>query len=399
MTQFKYIIILMAVLGLSACKNDTNSKEEVTYSNSKTDKNISKEEDSHGDEVMLTDAQFKALQMETSVLTLRNMSGYVEANGELEVPPQNEAAVTAVIGANVNSIEVIEGDKIEKNQVLAYLSHPNIISIETNYLNAFSNSSFLKNNYERQKKLYEAGVGSGMNFQKAESEYQASKAVVKGLEAQLKLLNLSASGIQKGNIYQRVALRSPIEGYVQKVEVKTGQYVDPQTELFEIVDTHHVHADLMVFEKDAQKIKKGQTVRFNVQSDTEKELVATVYSVGKTFEENPKAIHVHAEIENKNGNLIPGMYIRGKIEVETSKTQAIPEGAIVKDGDSFFVFTVENEGENWSFKPVEIIKGVTSDGWVAITLKTPLDASVTFAVNNAYYLIAELKKGDSVHSH
>ena len=399
MTQFKYIIILMAVLGLSACKNDTNSKEEVTYSNSKTDKNISKEEDSHGDEVMLTDAQFKALQMETSVLTLRNMSGYVEANGELEVPPQNEAAVTAVIGANVNSIEVIEGDKIEKNQVLAYLSHPNIISIETNYLNAFSNSSFLKNNYERQKKLYKAGVGSGMNFQKAESEYQASKAVVKGLEAQLKLLNLSASGIQKGNIYQRVALRSPIEGYVQKVEVKTGQYVDPQTELFEIVDTHHVHADLMVFEKDAQKIKKGQTVRFNVQSDTEKELVATVYSVGKTFEENPKAIHVHAEIENKNGNLIPGMYIRGKIEVETSKTQAIPEGAIVKDGDSFFVFTVENEGENWSFKPVEIIKGVTSDGWVAITLKTPLDASVTFAVNNAYYLIAELKKGDSVHSH
>ncbi|MGR7813653.1 efflux RND transporter periplasmic adaptor subunit [Lacinutrix undariae] len=399
MTHFKYIIILMAILGLSACKNDTNSKEEVAHSNSKTDKNISKEEDSHGDEVMLTDAQFKALKMEKSVLSLRNMSGYVEANGELEVPPQNEAAVTAIIGANVNSIEVIEGDKIEKNQVLAYLSHPNIISMQTNYLNAFSNSSFLKNNYERQKKLYEAGVGSGMNFQKAESEYQASKAVVKGLEAQLKLLNLSASGIQKGNIYQRVALRSPIEGYVQKVEVKTGQYVDPQTELFEIVDTHHVHADLMVFEKDAQKIKKGQTVRFNVQSDTEKELVATVYSVGKTFEENPKAIHVHAEIENKNGNLIPGMYIRGKIEVETSKTQAIPEGAIVKDGDSFFVFTVETEGENWSFKPVEIIKGVTSDGWVAITLKTPLDASVTFAVNNAYYLIAELKKGESAHSH
>ena len=85
-----------------------------------------------------------------------------------------------------------------------------------------------------------------------------------GLEAQLQQLNVSASGVRKGTIYQRVALRSPIEGYVQKVEVKTGQYVEPQTDLMEVVDTHHVHADLMVFEKDVYKVKKGQMVTFNV---------------------------------------------------------------------------------------------------------------------------------------
>ena len=34
--------------------------------------------------------------------------------------------------------------------------------------------------------------------------------------------------------------------------------------------------------------------------------------LAKTFEDNPKAVHVHAEIENKKGNLIPGMYIQGK---------------------------------------------------------------------------------------
>ena len=80
-------------------------------------------------------------------------------------------------------------------------------------------------------------------------------------------------------IYQRVALRSPIQGSVEKVEVKTGQYVEPQTDLMEIVDTHHVHADLMVFEKDVYKVKEGQTVRFNVQSIPGKELTAEIYSV------------------------------------------------------------------------------------------------------------------------
>jgi len=108
-------------------------------------------------------------------------------------------------------------------------------------------------------------------------------------------------------------LRSPIEGFVQKVEVKIGQYVEPQTELFEIVNTHHVHADLMVFEKDVYSVKKGQKVRFTVQSIADTELTAEIYSVGKTFEDNPKAVHIHAEIENKKGNLIPGMYIQKEI--------------------------------------------------------------------------------------
>ena len=49
--------------------------------------------------------------MEVDTLAQRNMSGYVEANGQLEVPPQNEATITTVVGANVVSIEVIEGDK------------------------------------------------------------------------------------------------------------------------------------------------------------------------------------------------------------------------------------------------------------------------------------------------
>ena len=337
--------------------------------------------------------------MEIDTLQMRNMSGYVEANGKLEVPPQNEATVTTVVGANVVSIEVIEGDKVSKGQTVAYLSHPNIIEKQTDYLDAFSNSQFLKKEYERQKTLYDAGVGSGANFQKTEAEYQASRSKVNGLEAQLQQLSISAAGVRNGTIYQRVALRSPIEGFVQKVEVKTGQYVEPQTELFEIVNTHHVHADLMVFEKDVYKVKQGQKVTFSVQSIPHTELTAEIYSVSKTFEDNPKAVHVHAEIENKSGNLIPGMYIQGRIQTDSALTKALPESAIVKDGDRFFVFTVEKEGETWAFKPVEVITGEKDGVWIAVTFSEEVSANTKFAYNNAYYLIAEMKKGEAEHAH
>jgi cobalt-zinc-cadmium efflux system membrane fusion protein len=394
---YKFLALIIASTLVTACGDKEKQKENNGYSHNEESKYEAKEEQNKSEEVMLTEQQFKDLKMKINTLILRDMSGYVEANGTLEVPPQNEAAITSAIGANVVSIEVIEGDKVNKGQVVAYLSHPNIIKLQTDYLNAYSNSDFLKKNYERQKKLYDAGVGSGANFQKAEAEYNVSKAMVNGLAAQLKILNINTTSVSNGVIAQKIALHSPIEGYVQKVEVKTGQYVEPQTELFEIVNTHHVHADLMVFEKDVYNVKKGQKVIFTVQSVPESELTAEIYSVGKTFEDNPKAVHIHAEIENKKGNLIPGMYIQGKIQIESIKTRALPESAVIKEGDNFYVFTVDKEDDKWSFKPMEVIIGKKDDNWISIEITKEIEKNAKFAYNNAYYLMAELKKGEADH--
>ncbi len=390
-TTYIILTVLMLSLSITSCGNKENHNEETN--------NESKEEHSDSEDVMLSAQQFKALKMKIDTIASRNMSGYVEANGTLEVPPQSEAAITSVIGANVVSIEVIEGDKVNKGQVVAYLSHPNIIQMQTDYLNAYSNSTFLMKGFERQQKLYDAGVGSGANFQKAEAEYEASKAMVNGMAAQLQLINVSSASVRNGKIAQRIGLRSPIEGFVQKVEVKTGQYVEPQTELFEIVDTHHVHADLMVFEKDVYKVKKGQKVTFNTQSIQDEELSAEIYSVSKTFEDNPKAVHVHAEIENKKGDLIPGMYIQGRIQVESTETIAVPESAIVKEGDRYYVFSAEKENDDWSFKPVEVILGAKDGNWIAVKFSEEIERHTKFAYNNAYYLIAEMKKGEAEHEH
>jgi cobalt-zinc-cadmium efflux system membrane fusion protein len=391
-------LVTLSLLATSCGTKENQNKKEGHPHNEEVNKERKKEH-SDRDEVMLSAQQFEALKMKIDTIASRNMSSYVEANGTLEVPPQNEAAITSVIGANVASIEVIEGDKVNKGQVVAYLSHPNIIKMQTDYLNAFNSSNFLKKNYERQQKLYDAGVGSGANFQKAEARYDASKVMVSGMAAQLQLLNVSAQSVRNGSVAQRVALRSPIEGYIQKVEVKTGQYVEPQTELFEVVNTHHVHADLMVFEKDVYKVKKGQKVTFNIQSIQDDALSAEIYSVSKTFEDSPKALHVHAEIENKKGNLIPGMYIQGRIQVESSETMALPESAIIKEGDKFFVFSVEKENKDWSFKPVEVILGQKDNNWIALQFTEEIERNTKFAFNNAYYLIAEMKKGETEHEH
>ncbi|MDT0677270.1 efflux RND transporter periplasmic adaptor subunit [Autumnicola musiva] len=393
-----YIFIFLTGFLIISCGDETGTnKEEATVSeNSGTGAETASAEST---EVMISQQQFDALDIKIDTLATRSMSGFVEANGHLEVPPQSEATVTTSLGANIVSIEVIEGDNVKKGQTLAYIAHPDIVEIQTRFLNMANEMEFQEKEYNRQQKLYEAGVGSGEGFQKAEAAYRNAKGNLQGLKAQLSLLNLDPQRILNGNLAQRVPLKSPIAGAVQKVNIKTGQFVQAQENLFEIVNTEHVHADLMVFEKDVARVEKGQQVNFTVESLPGTELQAKILSIGKTFEEDPKALHIHAEIEDKPESLIPGMYVRGRIAVDNNQTVALPEDAIAKNGERFFVFTAEEEGGAWSFKPVEVVTGTKNNGWVALKFLTDSESGQKFSYNNAYYLMAEMQKGEGGGHH
>ncbi|MBL4709122.1 MAG: efflux RND transporter periplasmic adaptor subunit [Flavobacteriales bacterium] len=384
----KYILIVLASMLVMSCGKDEKQEQE--------DKGHAHA--GHAEGVRLSTKQLTAMNMKMDAIPKRNIASFVETNGELEIPPQNEAVVSTAIGANVVSIEVIEGDEVSKGKVLAYISHPDLIQLQMDYNKAWNQLQYLEKDFQRKKRLYEEEIGSGREFQKIDSDLKSMKGTVNGLSAQLSLLGIGVTSIQSGNILERIAIRSPIDGFVRKVDVNIGQYVSPQTELFDIVNLEHIHADFMVYENDIAKVKEGQKIRFTVGS-SDIELEAKVYSVGKNFEENPKAVHIHAEIENKQGLLLPGMYARGKILIGDKMSDALPEEAIVVEEDNAFIFTVRKERNQWVFEAVEISLGKNSDGWIEVIPKKRLDKEQMVVWNNAYYLMAEMKKEEAEHSH
>ena len=410
---------LFTLLLLSSCKHDTSDEHthddegnhiEQPVVNEQHNENdghghepeIKEIVDEHGheEEVQLTQKQIDILGIKIGKLSEKNMGGFIEVNGKLGVPPQNEAVVTSILGANISSIKAIEGDKVKKGQTLAYISHPSIITMQTDYLQTYNRLTFLEQDYNRQKKLYEANVGSGRDYQLSQSAYSSAKGLAKGLEGQLGLLGISVKSVRKGAISQVAPIKSPINGFIEKVEIKSGQYVQPQTPLFEVVNTEHIHADLMVFEKDISKVENGQTVQFTIESLGNKELTAKIYSVGKSFEEGPKALHVHAEIENKDKNLIPGMYVKARIITKNSFVQALPEDAVFQEGEQYFAFTAEKRDDGtWGFAPKEVLVKTISNGYTVFDFKKPVDKGALVAQSGAYYLMAELKKSEAEHTH
>ena len=385
-----YLLASLLLFSLASCNQKPVNKTET-----KTEE----EQEEKGEEgltsVSLSNQQFEALSIKIDTLTKFAFNGVVVANGYLNVPPQNKASVTAIFGANVYSINVFEGDKVKKGQVLAYLNHPNLIDVQTEYINAQNQLEFTEKEYKRQEKLYDKQVTSGKTYQKAEVDYYMLKGTVLNLEAKLKLLHLNPSKIKKGTIYEKVPVLSPIDGYIEKVEIVTSQFVEPQTTLFEVVNNRQIHADLMVFEKDVYKVKSGQKVVFELELLPGKPMTATIFAVGKSFEKDPKAVHVHANIDNKRGLLIPGMYITGRIATKNKMMTALPEEAIVNEGGKSYIFSAERVTDKWIFTPIEIISREQEDGWVEINLLSPQKPLTKFAWNAAYYLLSEMKKDET----
>ncbi|MFS4417320.1 efflux RND transporter periplasmic adaptor subunit [Maribacter sp. 2307ULW6-5] len=351
------------------------------------------------DAVFLTHRQFEALKMKVDTLAQRNMANYVEASGELHLPPQNDAIVTTVVGGNLVDIPVLIGNAVKKGTPLAYLAHPDIVQIQSDYLEAHTEAEFLEREYQRQQRLYRNGVGSGMNFQRAEANYKAAQGKRRALAAQLRQLGLSAAEVAAGNISNKLALRSPIDGHVQDIMAKLGQYVAPQTPVFNVVNTDHVHIDLTVYEKDAHRVAVGQTVRFTVPSQSNAEGTSEIYNISKAFDQNPRAVHVHAEIPHSDMALIPGSYVRAQIEVGNTKNTALPTDAVINDAGRHLVFMGEQDKNGWRFVPVEVIVEQEGRNWTGVRFLEAPPKNALFAQNSAYYLSAELNKENAAHDH
>lgn len=394
----------------AALDEDRNQVSQKENTRKKDDEHDHGEQDEHDhgeheatNEVHLSASKFANLGIKVDTLPERSLSGNVKVNGRLALFPQHRATVTAILGANVTAINVIEGERVKKGQVLAYLSHPNLTNLQAAYIRAYNQKQFLVKEYEREEQLYEAGVGSGKAYQQAQANFLAMKGEVAGFEAQLIQLNIDARKTRTGKILQNVPVVSPIDGYIEKVLIQTGQFVDPNTTLLMITNLDHIHADLMVFEKNIYQVKEGQKVSFRVESIPGKTLSARIFAVGKNFEQTPRAVHVHAEIEQKENFLIPGMYIYGEIHTGSSLVNALPEDAIVMEEGKSLIFMAESHQEDgkteWIFKPVEVITGISDNGWVEVNPVESFPENVQVAWNNAYYLIAEMKKGETSHEH
>lgn len=351
-------------------------------------------------EVHLNEAQFKAANIVLGTFSKKNLNEVVTSNGYTKLPPQNQADVSVHSSGIVKSILIEEGQKVRQGQIIGTIESPEFAKLKEAYLLSKSHLSYLKLDFERQKTLNEQNVNATKTLQKAQSDYEMESARLASLQKQLGLLNISLSE----NATATAPVLAPINGYVTEIHVRIGSAIAAGTALLNLVDNSKLHVDLLVYEKDLYKVKIGQKVRFILTNQNKNEVVGTIFSVGKAFENDTKAVAVHAEIENKDEKLISGMYVNALIDLGSNAVYALPLEAVVKaDGRSFiFVLDKNDTRDNeMHFKRIEVKEGSSQLGFVQINVLQKMEKNAKIATKGAYYIQSHLIKsqGGGGHAH
>jgi cobalt-zinc-cadmium efflux system membrane fusion protein len=335
--------------------------------------------------VSLTKAQLDIGKIAIGSLQTTKMQKIIKVNGFIDVPPQNMMSISIPMGGYVKQANLIPGEKVSKGAVLALLEDASYVSLQQDYLTAKSKLVFLEADYNRQKALNVSKTSSDRQFQLATSEYESQKYLVKSLSEKLQLMGIVPTSLNENNISKSISFRSPISGYVTKVNVNAGKYVTPTDVLFEIMDPSDLHARLIVFENDATALKSGNKVTFTVNNKLDKTYDAKVHLVTPNIE-NERTTEVHCDVVTANTGLFPGTFINAQIELNDANVSALPAASIVKWQNKTYVFV---ERASLTYEMVPVVAGMESKGMIEITSGISVDQKVVVA--NAYTLLMKLK--------
>jgi HlyD family secretion protein len=241
-----------------------------------------------------------------AAVTRGNLQSTVSATGALS------AVKTVQVGTQVSGqIAAIYADfnqKVKKGQLLARidptLQQQAVQDAQAGVERVQSQYTMSKEEYDREKSLFDSKVITASEFNTAQSNYEVAKANLKSAQI---ALDKARQNLAYTNIY------APIDGVIVERTVDVGQTVAASLsapELFLIAnDLSEMQILAKVDESDIGAIAVGQPVTFTVQAYPNRTFTGTVQQVRlqSTTQDNVVNYTTVISVANLDGKLLPGM--------------------------------------------------------------------------------------------
>ena len=239
-------------------------------------------------------------------ITYGDMRQVVSATGEIR--PVNTVNIGSQVSGTIDNLYVDFNSKVKKGDLLLTIE-PSVLQASVDEAkasldSAISQRNFAKNEYERNKMLFEGDMISRAEMEQSQTQYEQSEQSVNRMQSQYEraVTNLG---------YAKIA--SPVDGTVISRKVDVGQTVAAsfQTpDLFEIAeDLTKMQIETSVSEADIGVIKEGQTVSFTVDAYPTETFQGVVRQIrlSPTTTSNVVVYTVVINVDNQDLRLMPGM--------------------------------------------------------------------------------------------
>lgn len=280
------------------------------------------------------------------------------------VADANESTIaTPKVPGTVVRVLVQPGAQVSAGQILAQLDNT-AISQGKNELN--QQLAFVTTLFEKQKRLWEKGVGTEVQYLSAKNQKEALEKSMRTLEAQIDMYNIKA----------------PISGTLESADAKVGQAVAPGMPLFRVVNMANIKVKADVAESHSKKIKAGDQIKIYFP-DLKSEVNSSISFAAKYIDPLNRTFRVETKlprVENLKPNMIAKLKIidyenKSAITVNSNSIQTTETGSFVlvaktvagKNGSNSFVaerrkVTAGKSSEGFT----EILEGL-NEGDVVIT--------------------------------
>jgi cobalt-zinc-cadmium efflux system membrane fusion protein len=274
----------------------------------------------------------------------------IEATATVVIPPANDLFVSAPLPGLLLRLELAAGERVTAGQVLAEIKSPAFLGLQREFLDALTESLLAQRAYERDRQMFDEGIVSERRLQETESRATTTAAALREHRQMLQIAGLSANEIraleQEQLLSNVLCLRAPVDGVVLERLAVTGQPVDEMSPVYHIADLSTLWLDISVPREYFEAIRPGMRVRVEESASSHPAVVTTV---GSAVDPATQSIHVRAVIDRPDHGLRPGQFVAADlvedpIDASLAGVWSVPVAAVVRSGETFFVFVKTRDG-------------------------------------------------------
>ncbi|NUM31138.1 MAG: efflux RND transporter periplasmic adaptor subunit [Bacteroidetes bacterium] len=288
----------------------------------------------------------KAKLVTIKSLEYGNFTNYIEIIGKIDA--EQNTVVSPEAAGTLLKIFVQNGQSVTIGQTLGEIDN----TVSTVALNELKQQiDFAKTVYEKQKSLWEQKIGTEIQYLTAKNNYES-------LQKRLATMNQQIG---------MTRIKSPINGIIDDIYVKTGQTVAPGVPCFRVVNSINLKVKADIAESFSGKVKKGNKVVISFP-DINKETTGYINFISSVIDPINRSFKIEIPIET-NGEYRPNMMVKIKIiDYSNPNSISVPVGTIRTLGEENFVIIAEKTNDN-KYKAIlrKVKTGATYNGITEIT--------------------------------
>ena len=243
------------------------------------------------------------------------------------IEEQSGASLSFATAGTIQRIYVNSGQTVGAGQLIAELDPTTMQNAYTISKTALEQA---QDTYNRMKELHDDGSLPEMQWIAIENQLKsatASEAMAKKALADTKLY-------------------APFGGYIAAKDAEVGQNAGPGVPVVKLVSIGSVKVKISVPEDDVQRIKKGSSMKIIVPALGNRQFSGNVTERGVSADPRSRTYEVKATINNRDGQLLPGMICQAFTNYMQGTTGVfVPANLVQLDSDNNTFVWVVNGGK------------------------------------------------------